>query len=279
MLNNKNKIVVVSPRYNIVNYVENNVFSILNQTYTNYKTILIDDCSNDGTFEKILSIFEKNIEDYQIINSEDGSEINVYKVTYKKKLDLEIELWRRTKRAYALLNWHDAAMVGCKKEEILVSLDGDDWFLNKNTLNYVNDCFNTKGCWVMYGGCSWTDGRNCCSMEYSNEEFKNIRKVHFKVSMMRCYFAGLYQKIKEKDSTFFCMKDENKEWYKMACDVAIMFPLLEMAGYERVFHNKKPIYIYNRDNPINDDKVLQKLQWDIHKEIINKKPFEKIEMI
>ena len=53
--------------------------------------------------------------------------------------------------------------------------------------------------------------------------------------------------------------------------------MLEMAGLEHIFYNDKPLYMYNRENPISDDKVNQQKQWDIHAEILKKKPFERIE--
>jgi hypothetical protein len=53
--------------------------------------------------------------------------------------------------------------------------------------------------------------------------------------------------------------------------------MLEMAGVEKVAFNDTILYIYNRNNPISDDKVNQQLQWDIHTEISNKKSFNKIE--
>ena len=42
-------------------------------------------------------------------------------------------------------------------------------------------------------------------------------------------------------------------------------------------YNEKPLYVYNRNNPISDDKVNQQLQWDIHTEISKKTPFKQIE--
>jgi len=51
---------------------------------------------------------------------------------------------------------------------------------------------------------------------------------------------------------------------------------MEMAGFNKVKFNDKVWYIYNRDNPISDDKVNQKLQRDIHKDINKKKPFKLI---
>jgi hypothetical protein len=50
-----------------------------------------------------------------------------------------------------------------------------------------------------------------------------------------------------------------------------------MAGYNKVKFNDTILYVYNRSNPISDDKVNQQLQWDIHAEISNKPSFNKIE--
>jgi hypothetical protein len=63
----------------------------------------------------------------------------------------------------------------------------------------------------------------------------------------------------------------------MTYDVAIMFPIMEMAGYDKVKFNDTILYVYNRSNPISDDRVNQQLQWDIHAEISNKPSFNKIE--
>jgi hypothetical protein len=43
------------------------------------------------------------------------------------------------------------------------------------------------------------------------------------------------------------------------------------------YWNDTILYVYNRSNPISDDKVNQQLQWDIHAEISNKPSFNKIE--
>jgi hypothetical protein len=73
------------------------------------------------------------------------------------------------------------------------------------------------------------------------------------------------------------MKDSNNEWYTMTYDVAMFLPMLEMAGLEHIFYNDKPLYMYNRDNPISDDKVNQNLQTKIHIEINKKNKFKKID--
>ena len=45
----KDKVSVVVPIYNVENYLEECIESILNQTYSNIEVILIDDGSTDGS--------------------------------------------------------------------------------------------------------------------------------------------------------------------------------------------------------------------------------------
>ena len=243
----KNNIKVITPFYNPGEFLETCVNTLMSQKYDSFKVIFVDDCSNDGSFDKLPHDNERAI----IIKNET--------------------------RKTALENIHDAIMNHCDSEDIVVLVDGDDWLPNKNTLSYINDFYNQNDCWIMYGQSSWTDGRRGFASAYPESEFSNLRKAPFRVSHIRTFRAGLYQKIKEQDKDFSCLKDSNKEFYKMTYDVAILFPIMEMAGYEKVKFNDTILYVYNRSNPISDDRVNQQLQWDIHAEISNKPSFNKIE--
>lgn len=51
-MDNKNDLIsVLMPTYNVEEYVEEAVRSILNQTWTNFELIIVDDCSTDKTFD------------------------------------------------------------------------------------------------------------------------------------------------------------------------------------------------------------------------------------
>jgi len=243
----KNKIKVITPFYNPGEFLETCVNSLMSQKYDDFNVIFVDDCSNDGSFEKLPHDNDKAI------------------------------IIRNETRKTALENIHNAIINHCDPDDIVVLVDGDDWLPNKNVLSYINEFYKTTDCWIMYGQSSWTDGRRGFASTYSEVEFNNLRKSPFRVSHIRTFKAGLYQKIQEQDSDFSCMKDANKEFYKMTYDVAIMFPIMEMAGFDKVKLNDTILYVYNRSNPISDDKVNQQLQWDIHAEISNKPSFKKIE--
>ena len=47
---------VLLPTYNVEQYVEQAINSILYQTYSNLELIVVDDCSSDRTFDYVLRI-------------------------------------------------------------------------------------------------------------------------------------------------------------------------------------------------------------------------------
>lgn len=272
----KNKIVVISPFYNAVDAIERNIVSVLGQKYDDFEAVFVNDGSIDGTLDKIKELLD--FEGEENVTGVTGLEFTKHNCSYKGKTRAsKITVLNRPSRVTALPNWTDAIFECCDTEDVVVSLDGDDWFINKKVLNHVDEMYNTHNCWFTYGGCSWTDGRSCCSMPYNENDFKSLRTAHFKVSQMRTYRAGLFHKIKEVDSNFSCFKDGGGNFYTSACDVALAYPILEMCGLNKIHHNTKPVYIYNRNNPINDDKVDQQKQWDIHADILKKESFKKLE--
>lgn len=279
MENKLNKIKVIIPFYNPGSFLDSCIGSILTQDYDNYEVLFIDDCSTDGSFSKIPACTFKTNEDGSpaldennkpIIESKDA----ILEVTKCKNL----VAWQSSHRNTALANIHNGIVNFCTDpDDIVVILDGDDWLYNKSVLSYVNDFYNQHDCWVMYGSSKWTDGRPCCSRPYTREEWPNLRKTQFKVSHLRTFRAGVYHEIAKQDPLFNCMKDANGEFYRMTYDVAMFFPILEIAGFDKVKHNDKILYVYNRSNPISDDKVNQELQWSIHREISLKNKFNQIE--
>ena len=57
----KEKISLIIPMYNVENYIEECLYSIINQDYgiQNIEVILIDDCSSDKTIEKVRKYIQK----------------------------------------------------------------------------------------------------------------------------------------------------------------------------------------------------------------------------
>jgi glycosyltransferase involved in cell wall biosynthesis len=59
---------VVMATYNGAEYVAEQVYSILNQTYRDFEIIIVDDCSQDATVEIIKKIFsERGFLNYRLV--------------------------------------------------------------------------------------------------------------------------------------------------------------------------------------------------------------------
>jgi len=245
--NIKNRFVIITPFYNPGEFLDICVRSVMTQKYDDFKVIFIDDASTDDSWDKLPH--------------EDSRAVCI----------------RNEENLTALENIHNATMNHCDPDDIIVLVDGDDWLSSNKVLNYLNDFYNENDCWISYGQASWTNGMRGIARPMPKEVFENMREHSFYISHIRTYRAGLYQKIQEQDENFSCMKDKDGKFYRCTYDVAIMYPIMEMAGYDKTKYNDKPLYIYNRDNPISDDRVRQGMQWQIHQEILKKTAFKKIE--
>ena len=52
---------VIMPSYNTAEYIKQSIQSVIDQTYTNWELIIVDDCSTDNTDEMVKSIDEVRI--------------------------------------------------------------------------------------------------------------------------------------------------------------------------------------------------------------------------
>lgn len=61
---------IIMPSYNTAQYIKKTIQSVLNQTYTNWELLIVDDCSDDNTNEVLYTITDQRI---KIIKNEKNS--------------------------------------------------------------------------------------------------------------------------------------------------------------------------------------------------------------
>jgi glycosyltransferase involved in cell wall biosynthesis len=241
-------IVVLSTSYNNQEWCAKSVRSVLSQEYSNFRFIYIDDHSKDGTADIVESLFKRAHQDSRMM------------------------LIRNKERIGALANIYWAVHNYIRDEEIVVSLDGDDWFFDNQVLKKINAAYASGDVWLTHGTMIEYPGSQLgWSIPIPKEIIEdNAFRQYRCVSHLRTFYSWLFKKIALKDL------QDGGEFFPMTWDFAIMFPMIEMAGERHAFISDIT-YVYNTDNQINDNKVNAELQRGLDVVLRNMPPYARLE--
>ncbi len=156
--------------------------SILNQNYTNYKIVIIDDASTDQNLEIISQYIEEN------------------------PVPQKIYLVQNKKREGTVFNIHNAATNYCLPDDILLLVDGDDELLGINVFKVFNSVYTTRNLEVAYSNLivntvNTKQVKDGWSSDYSEEEKKRntYRDGVTRMYPVRTYKVSTFLKIEEKN--------------------------------------------------------------------------------
>ena len=218
---------IIVPSYNNEKWISSCLKSVMLQNYENYQCIVIDDCSGDKSVD-ISSQLVQGDERFLLINN--------------------------TERKLALRNIYESVELSNPgAEDIIITLDGDDWFATKKVLESLNKIYNEQKCLMTYG--SYIEYPSMQRGKFSKKIPKDIidrnlfRESEWMSSHLRTFKYKLWKDIKKED---FLKEDGN--FSDGAWDMIFMFPMLEMSGH-RSHYVEEVLHVYNRSNPLNEDKV------------------------
>lgn len=218
------RFVVVIPSYNNKDRFEENLDSVVLQTYPHYRIIYIDDASTDGTADLVQAYIRSH------------------------HLENRVRLIRNTARAGALANKYRGAWL-CTPNEIVVDLDGDDKLAHEDVLTRLSAVYADPDVWLTYGDWVYFPSQEIGEAQeipldvIDKNDFRSFRRGG--TTPLRTFYAGLFHRIKEADLLY-----EGK-FLQTASDLAFMFPMLEMAGRHIRFLSEI-FYVYNNETPLND---------------------------
>jgi glycosyltransferase involved in cell wall biosynthesis len=243
----RNRIVVVAPFYNAGAYLEKCVRSLLEQDYPDFRVLFLDDAST-GEYTHVLPAGDSRF----------------------------TSLRNYVRRGLAP-NLLSLLTEQCEPDDIVVCLDGDDWLAAPDALSHVNQCYNQYDCWVLYGQFQFENGDHGFSQPFaSTRDFMSVRGF-FRTSHLRTFRAGLFHRIADVDQGYSCLKNNAGQWLESAVDAALMCPLVEMAGYDRVRFNPRVLYVYNDENPLNLHRLDRSRQMENYELVRRKRPFARID--
>ena len=207
--------------------VKENLDSVFNQQYKNFRVIYIDDASTDKTATLVKDYLTKN-----------------------NKTHICSFISNPT-RMYKMHNFYHAVH-SCKDHEIVIELDGDDSFFDNEVLTYLNKIYQNNDVWLTYGGIVMKP-HNLTSIKpkkiplemVKKKAFRNIMHEYWIFIALRSFYAGLFKKIEPRS-----LKYKGK-FFERGSDMLQMIPLFEMAG-ERFHCIEQPVYIYHTDTGAHD---------------------------
>lgn len=236
---------VVLTGWSAEKYIDKCLESLFSQTYHNWEAQLILDPSEDTSYMKAAKWC--------------GSKLNVC-LNGSRKLALN-----NVVNAINLLSPHD--------EDVIVLIDADDWLSGIDSLDIINSYYEkysnlqvTHGSWLPYPN-EYADTNN---EPYTKVDFdNNFRKLPWRASHLKTFKYKIWKQIKNED-----LRDELGNYIRYAWDLAIMWPLLELSGFDRVKFIPEKVYVYNQENVNSVSFTNVKEQRECAEYISNKTPYK-----
>ena len=272
-------IAIIIPSFNNEDWYEKNLNSVLQQNYDNYRIIYINDCSSDRTGQVVEETVKKCTDDYQItffdcpFNEDIPTSTQIFGELINKKNCFFTLINNRHRHYGALPNLY-RAIHSCNNDEIVVLLDGDDWLFDNDVLQKINTFYASENIWLTHGRfIEYPNNNSSWSQDFSNEVIRqNAFRQNRIPTHLKTFYSCLFKKIRLEDLLY------NGIFCPMTGDMAMMFPMIEMAG-ERHAYSHEINYVYNVANPINDNKINPQLQRDMDAYIRTLPPYHRIESL
>ena len=242
---------IIVPFYNVESWIDKCLKTIKAQDYEDYRVVLIDDCSTDNTATVIKREIEGNDKFKLIQTEENGGALNSTCIGIESS--------------------------PLSSEDVIIVLDGDDWLARKDVLKILDKTYKNTGCLMTYGSyVEWPlkeRGKFSKKAPENVVKYKLFRRSQWMTSHLRTFKYKLWKEIKKED-----ILDKGGKIYSMCGDLPVIFPMLEMAE-ERACFIEEILHVYNRSNPLNEDKVNHSLQLSIEREVRGKPVYSRLEEV
>jgi hypothetical protein len=215
---------VLVTSYNAQKYLPKCLTSLKEQTYQNWVCYVTDDMSTDNSREYVKQLAIR---------------------------DSRIKLIENTRKLYQPGNYHQVLQQEhIQPEDVAVALDGDDYLYHKEVLAELAQQYEDPNLWMTWGRQIEMDGpsiKRVWPMIDSTADIDDVRSNKFLVDHLQTWRVFLFRAIREQD-----LKAPNGNFWEVAGDKAFLYPMVEMAGKERVAPQLRVSYVYNSGNPLCD---------------------------
>lgn len=238
---------VVCPAYHSSRWVARCLQSIRTQSYANFRCVVVDDASTDGTYEAACAAVGD---------------------------DPRFVAFRNENRQLALANLvKGTRLAAASGEDVVVVVDGDDWLKDARVFERLASIYTDPGVWLTYGSSEFLKPpglrarihkallrrpARCHAAEYpAVVRAHNLYRYHpgrFLATHLRTYRKFLWDGIRDED-----LRDDNGEYFSAGADPVTMWPMMEMATDRHIRFIPDILYVYNNDHGLSDNR--QKANW------------------
>ena len=232
-----NRFVFVVPYYNCFDDIEKTIYSMVSQSYQDWRAILINDVSTDGCEDLVKetcnSLPTKIKSKFTLINNaEKHGEV---KNTLKSIQHIE-------------------------DDEIVCRLDGGDWLTENDLLHVFNQVYKDSSVAVAWSAHRWAFTSQNISGQLSLQHGQTVYQHPWVSSHLKTFRCSHLKKVPDVN-----FRDSDGDYIMIACDQAVFLPMMQMAHEEGRKLQFVPIvgYHYNidlgrRDLFTNDRSLKQK---------------------
>jgi glycosyltransferase involved in cell wall biosynthesis len=210
-------------------YIHKCLHSLRTQSYRHWNAFVTVDPAGDRTYERALDAAASDPRISVVGNR-----------TRQFSMHNLVEAIRRS---------HAAA------DDVIVCLDGDDWFATDKALAVIAATYARFDCWLTYGSfvTDRPDARGRVGGRWpayppGTTAFRHARWL---ATAVRSWKKWLWDLVDDRD-----LRDDDGHYFRVTEDQAVMLPMLEMSGTDRAQHIPMPLVVYNRSNPYNSGKWM-----------------------
>lgn len=191
-----NRFSFIVPTFNAERTIGICLNSVMCQTYSNWKIIILDDLSTDRTCS-IVEHFKKQLPDDKII------------------------LVKNSVKKWEVANILEGLKF-CDSDDIVCRLDGDDWLCDLDALSIIDYRYKTLGCDALWTAHRWDFSNHNISGDLPKNE--DPYRYPWVSSHLKTFRKKLIENVKDEN-----FRGLNGDYFKRIGDQAIYLPVLHEA--------------------------------------------------
>jgi len=212
---------LILPAWNQERWIANGIESVMRQTYSDWQIDFIDDLSTDRTLE-IARRYKSDLG-------------NKLKITVNQRHKEAVE---NIATCIHNSDWGAGTVIGI--------LDGDDWFCNDHAFEITMGWHKEYD--VVFSPSEVHEKNRVPrsenivrGMPVGKRLPRNRRKERWNLAQFRTFKKYLFMAIEEAD-----LRNGQGEYFLYPYDTAIMYPIIELAGWGRIGFGDEILYVNNR---------------------------------